>query len=713
MKHQKWLFFVLLVLVATTSLVSCDILAQYIPGLVPATTTGEATTMTTTEGAPVTTAPVSTAPVTTAPVTTVTTAATTVKVPVPVAPNAIVEKTPANVPVFDFDGNLAAYAVGYETGAEAAAETLATALGKTAAAYDASVAASLHLAIKPDGILPLAAGDYHIYVTAGTIHILGGDAAGLSAGVTAFLATVEDGTTAMKSHEHVIHKSHLPLSMETVDGYATKTQLVGGTTETSTEYELGDEVIFVLELKTNGAAAGCPKFKYTISADDIPTREYIKGEVSGESGFVAVTVPASFTRYAGSVRVQVDAYDSAGTLVKGRYSNGNTAPNYTFIGGAIIDFENVTSDVPEPSNFEEFWLSLLEDLPDPTKAPSSTSRFYNGFQIYKMDETYMQKIGQNAALLEDFDIYEIFLYCDVSSGRPAVGYVSVPKNKLGTTGTLPIKIGLNSYSGGASSRDGFFATDENAIRVCMHPQGMPLYYYNSGEFNDSGLKSAGVNDNFGLKGSDFDDPANAELTKMLLRNVQMLRFLSDDAFDDEFPSRSKYHNLTKDDKEAFQALRDTFNGTIVFNEGGSMGGFQNVATAALCGMATEIDVMSVSVGSVAMRCPWMCDPVSMAGLTGRIGGAGTRIGAGQSINIAGLAYLDTAHFAKYLPEGSTLTILGGYADTTCPSSGIVALYNAATVEKKLTLRQNCDHSGSQPATWENAWTEDIVEAPAQ
>lgn len=712
MKHSKWLFFVLLVLVATTSLVSCDLLAQYVPGLVPTTTSTEVTTMTTTESTPAsTTAPVTT--VTTAPVTTVTTAATTEKVPVPVAPNAVVQKTPAGVPVFGFDGNLAAYAVGYETGAEAAAETLATALGKTAAAYDASVAASLHLAIKADGIVPLAAGEYHIYVTKGTIHILGGNAAGLSAGVTAFLATVEDGTTAMKSHEHVIHKATLPPSVETVTDYATKTQLVGGTTENSTEYDLGDEVIFVLDLKSNGIAVGCTTFKYTISADEIPVREYIKGEVIGESGIVALTVPASFTQYAGSVRVQVDAYDSTGALIKGRYSNGNTAPNYTFIGGAIIDFENVTSDVPEPSNFEEFWLSLLEDLPDPTKAPSSTQRFHNGFQIYKMDAEYLTKIGQNPSLLEKFDIYEIFLYCDDNSGRPAVGYVSVPKAKLGTTATLPIKIGLNSYSGGTSSRDGFFATDENAIRVCMHPQGMPLYYYEDGEFIDSGLKSPGVNDSFGLKGADFDDPATADLTKMLLRNVQMIRFLSDDAFDGETPSRSKHHNLTKDDKTAFQAMRDTFNGTIVFSEGGSMGGFQNVATAALCGMATEIDVMSVSVGSVAMRCPWMCDPVAMAGLTGRIGGAGTRIGGGQQINVAGLAYLDTAHFAKYLPEGSTLTILGGYADTTCPSTGIVALYNAAKVEKQLTLRQNCDHSGSQPAKWENAWIEDIVSAPAQ
>ncbi len=718
MKHQKWLFFILLVLVATTSLVSCDILAQYVPGLVPPTTTDEVTTMTTTQSTPAaTSAPINTAPPTTAPVTTVTTAVTTVKVPVTVAPNAIVQKTPANVPVFGFDGNLAAYAVGYETGAEAAADALAAALGKTAAAYDPTVAAGLHLAIKTDGIVPLGAGDYHIYVTKGTIHILGGDAAGLDAGVTAFLATVDEGKTAMKSHEHVIHKTVLPPDMETVANYTTKTQLVGGTTETSTAYRLGDEVIFVLSLKSNSADAGCKTFKYAVSADEVSTT--ITGEVSGESGMFAITVPASFTLYPGSVRVQVDAYDSTNTLVKGYY-HGNRPfdGKYTYMGGAVIDFENITSEVPEPSNFEEFWLSLLEDLPDPTKPPLRSSAFKNGFQIYKMDAEYMEKIGQNqnVSLLDTFDIYEIFLYCDDNSGRPAVGYVSVPKAKRDTANSLPINIGHNSYSSGANARDGFFHTDENAICVSMHPHGMPLYYYDKAEgtFLDSGLKSPGVNDNFGVKGTDFDDPANAELTKMLLRNVQMLIFLSEDAYDGKLP-RSNYHNLTDEDKEDFRALRDAFNGEIIFRESGSMGGFQNIATATLCGMAKQLDMMTATVTSISVRCPWMCDPIAMAGLTDRIGGAGTRILSinNQPINIAGLAYLDTVYFAKYLPEGSSLTILGGYADTTCPSSGIVALYNATTVEKKLTLRQNRDHSASNPARWDSKWDDTVHEAPAQ
>ena len=154
MKHSRFLLLTLLLVIAAL-LCSCDLLAQYVPGLVPATTTNEVTTMTTTESTPSsTTAP---AAVTTAPVTTVTTAVTTVTTAPRVTVN---ERTPAGTAVNLFDGNLATYAVGYETGAESAASTLATALGKTAAAYDASVAASLHLAIKTDGIVPLASARY-------------------------------------------------------------------------------------------------------------------------------------------------------------------------------------------------------------------------------------------------------------------------------------------------------------------------------------------------------------------------------------------------------------------------------------------------------------------------------------------------------------------------------------------------------------------------
>ncbi len=687
MKHSRWLIFTCLIFAVFAFLVSCDMLGQFIPGL-GTSTTSEVTTVTTTDTV-----------TTTTPTTTVPSTPTDPNVPVTVAPNSVVQKTPANIPVFNFDGLLADYAVGYGEGGETTAASLATALGKTASAYNPTVARSIHLEVKTNGIVPLTAGDYHIYVTKGTIHILGGDAIGLAAGVDFFLDTVSGGKTSLKAHEHTIHKATLPPDMETKTNYLTATQLSGTTTEDSLSYKLGDEVIFVLRLTTNVTPTGCHHFKYTVLADD--TDKTLTGTVSGASGYFAITVPADFTLVAGSVRLQVNAEDSKNGLANSLYSNGKNSSGYSYIGGAIIDLPNVTSDVPEPSNFEEFWKALIADLPDPTQRILSASIYKNGFAIFKMNGEYLQKIGQSASLAETYDCYEVFLRCGGSEDRPAVGYITVPKNKLASGTQLPINVGLNSYSGGTSSRDGFFAVSESAICVRMHPQGMPLYYYHSGSFVDSGLKGdgpTGPNYRFGIKGSDTQDPATADLTKMLLRNVQMLRYLTDEQYDNKFPSHT---NLTKDEKTAYQTMRDAFNGTVVFAAGGSMGGFQNVATAALCAMAAELPTpfFHGSVSTITVRCPWMCDPVAVSRLTGRLGGLGARVGSdGTKIDIAGLAYLDTAHFGAHLPEGSSLHIEAGFADTTCPSSGIIALYNATTVEKTLMFRQNKDHSGSEPAT---------------
>ena len=694
MKHSRWLIFTCLVFAVFAFLVSCDMLGQFIPGFGDSTTS-EVTTVTTTD----------TVTTTATSATTTTTAAAPATVTV--APNAIVEKTPADLPVFNFDGDLSDYVIGYGASGETTAGSLATALGTTAAAYDASIARSIHLDVTGNSLgIALAAGDYHIYVTKGTIHILGGDAAGLAAGVDAFLATVEDGRTAIKAHEHTIHKTAKP----TATTAAKLPQLVGTTTKDALSYSLGDEVIFVLRLTAGSLPAGAKTFHYTISADD--TEKMLSGDVDASTGILALTVPADMTLIPGSVRLWVNAYDGNGALLKSLYSNGNTASSYTYIGGAIINLPDITSDVPEPSNFEEFWTSLIAKLPDPTRQLSSErKKFWNTFAIIKMDGAHLEKIGQKASVADEFDCYEVFLHCGtertdengkIIDGRPAVGYITVPKNKLGSAESLPISIGLNSYSGGASSRDGFFATSKDAICVRMHPQGMPLFYLNNGSLIDSGLKAdgpTGPNYRFGIKGSDTQDPATADLSLMLLRNVQMLRYLTDDQYDNKFGYSP---NMTKADKEAYQAMRDAFNGTVDFASGGSMGGFQNVATAALCNFAAKLDepFFHGSVGTITVKCPWMCDPVSMSGLTDRLNGGSTFIGSdGTEISIAGLAYLDTAHFGAHLPKGSSLIILAGFADTTCPSSGIVALYNATTVEKTLTFRQNKDHSGSEPATY--------------
>ena len=717
MKSLRFFLIAVALVLLVTALASCDALNGLLSGNAPTTTTNEVpsvTTEPTTTAAPVTTEPSVTTeaptttvpPVTTLPPVTTTAAPVTTLPPVTTTASPIVQKVPADIDVFVFNGMLAGYTVGYGEGCSAVAERLASALSLPCSTYDAALISTIHVAVEPDGLIALSNGDYHIYMEGETIHILGGDAAGLSAAVDAFIATVENGETSHSQYLHTVHLATKPPMVETFASYADSTELIGGTTASPLHYHAGDEITFVLNLKIGGAAAGCTSFRYKVQADD--TKEVLSGTVSGENGIFIITVPAGFTLIPGSVRLSVDAYDAAGKLLPSIYSGtaalpntttGVVRPNYSYIGGAIVDADEITSDVLAPADFATFWAERLSELPNPAKRINSISAelYRNGLAIFKMDADYLTKIGYSSMIssLDSYDMFEIYLRCDTdtSYGRPAVGYVTVPKNAK--PGSLPIIVALNAYG----ARDGYFGTGGNSIRVAMHPCGLPKGYFDEdGDFTATNFSQ---DNGFARYVADYDDPASAYLCKMLLRNVQMLRFLTDPAYNlDEYDLRdTDGGNMT--DYTAYNTMRAAYNGKIQFSYGGSMGGFQNVATAALCMMEVEGErLVKGEITSIVVGCPWMCDPIAVAGASGRLMGLGTRIGTmpGDSLeelNLVGLSYFDTVHFGALLTEGK-IEIQAGFGDTTCPSSGMVALYNAVKIQKDLYFTQNKDHSGKNP-----------------
>lgn len=705
MKHSRFLLLTLLLVIAAL-LCSCDLLAQYVPGLIPATTTNEVTTMTTTDSAPasttaptaVTTAPVTTATVTTAPVTT--------------APRVTVnERTPAGAAVNLFDGNLATYAVGYETGAESAASTLAAALGKTAASYDATVAKSIRLAIKTNGTVTLGAGDYHLYADGKTVTLLGGDAAGLAAAVDAFLATVEDGVSSLSPYHHVIHRATPPAKLSAAEGI-----LAGTTVEKDPlEYEIGEVITFHLKLKKSdkSAFASCDSFEYTIKADDVDPADYITGTVDGASGELVITIPASFTQVEGSVRLTVKAKLN-GTTVPSLREGGTKDTSYTYIGGAYVAMTEIREHVTmNDEDFLAFWKNQLSTLKDPTRKVPAASEYKNGFRVFKMDAAYMRNaldpqyvnIDNAIAKLATHDCYEIYLNTDsTNGGRPAIAYVTIPKNAA--PGSLPINVGFNSRSLSA----GFFTTSNSAICVRVHPCGLP---WSEASYNSvTGLVDFEKTDfaseeHYGLAREDYEENLeNAYFAKMLMRNIQMLRYLTDDSYAGKLPRGESDTNIySSADVAAFRLLHEAYNGTIIGGESGSMGGYQMIATAALATFTTKDGELLVNGtwDKVAVRCPWGADHASISNLTGRLPGTGTwigdpnKVGANVGINMANLSYFDMTQFARFVPEDCLVIIKAGWADTVCSSTGIAATYNALRGEKQLSLTQNYDHTGTPPA----------------
>ncbi len=486
--------------------------------------------------------------------------------------------------------------------------------------------------------------------------------------------------------------------IETLE-YSDKAQISGTTDKESFSYQIGDTIVFHLYLNlyyaSGNVPVGCKEFRYTLTADYC---EPLTGTAPGQSGEFVFTVPKEYVQNPGSVRLHVTAYGEDGKALQ---TNLVTTPNVTagktgnlaYIGGAIVDRENVTSATEMPEDFLEFWQARVDEVynVNPKRlgkpAGSDSSNYYH---YYKMDKEYIKNTPRLASktdaeiadLLSKYDMYEVFL---ATPGKyPAVFYVSIGKNLEANSQRLSMN--LNAY--GCST--GYFSAPGN-LTVAINPCGLPGVIC-KGDVNDltpsykaSDFTATDYSEHagFALNADDYDDPANAYLTEMLMRNIQVLRFLTNSYFTDGTP---------------FAAFTEAFNGEIVLG-GGSMGGFQSIGTAALVSL-TQDKKPDYSKGcpipqitQINVTCPWMCDPTGMAGKDDRIAGQGTRI---DGIN-EGAAYLDSAHLATLLD--CNVTVVGGFADTTCPSTGIIAFYNAIdTAYKKLTMVQNKDHSGNNPKT---------------
>ena len=252
---------------------------------------------------------------------------------------------------------------------------------------------------------------------------------------------------------------------------------------------------------------------------------------------------------------------------------------------------------------------------------------------------------------------------------PAVFYVSIPKN----IADISCHIGgsLNHYK----PRNGVIGASANRVTIGVGPCGMPGVYYDekTGAYTAAPYETQ---KGFALNSSDYEDPTTAYFVRMLQRNIQVLRFLSNPEYTKGTP---------------FEAVTKSYNGKISF-AGGSMGGFQSVATAALVALTADLGVDVGEVTRIDLRCPWMCDPIAMAGGSSRIAGIGTKVGGAHE----NLKYFDTVHFGTMVE--CEVFLVGGFADTTCPSTGIVALYNALNCKTTFRMVQNKDHSGKDPAT---------------
>ncbi len=445
--------------------------------------------------------------------------------------------------------------------------------------------------------------------------------------------------------------------------FVNRVEIVGTTDKDALSYKLGEEITFNISLKYDSKEiVGCRQFDYTVMADGA---EPYGERISGKDGQFSVTVPAGYIKEPGTVSIRVTAKSSKGIMLG------------SFIGGALVNMDEIVALTDMPDDFADFWRGNLKKLitvdPTDTSAPSGDKHESNYFHYYKMDERYMQNsinCKEMIPYLGSYDFYEVFL---AAPGKmPAVFYISIPKNLKNES--YPIYMHLNNYA----ARNAFIGKNENKFYVGVGLCGMPGVYYD--EKTDTYTKPTYGGATFMDIEGDYDNPESAYATYMLLRNVQVLRFLSNPEYTKGTP---------------FEEVTRLYNKDIDFY-GGSLGGYQSISTAALVNIAADLGENLGTPKQIQVIAPSLSDISTRAA-----GSAGNAIRVSQNPLFRAwyenLVYFDSSHFVTFL-DTQNLIIEGGFADTSCPPSGMAILYNVAKCNVTLKMTQNRTHSGEYPNT---------------
>jgi len=343
-------------------------------------------------------------------------------------------------------------------------------------------------------------------------------------------------------------------------------------------------------------------------------------------------------------------------------------------GGIIFARKEISTTHRPPSDLLEFWEIEVERLLK-TNPCEIFSDGYSGkvescfnitadnkYKLIRVDGEYAKRlsdIGQPAPTaeeLESFYIYEINLK---SPGPcPATAYISVPK-EAGQK-SLPVHFIFDGYG---VKMPTIVCEDDRISVHCSH-HGYKLAesvdYYKS--IRDTVAHSYCRGN--GEVNSDFADIHDCYPLYLLLRNLQILRFLTDSSLSADI---SNLHTVWNGDVSAL---------------GGSMGGFQTVGLGALAPIlerkAASFNLTSLSAPSPAFG--------NVAGSTDR------RVTSTFFLYADGADYFDTAMLATMLRSHTDIP-RASLGDEVCPITTITAIYNSIPKEVRGEIKyiQNSSH----------------------
>ncbi len=288
-----------------------------------------------------------------------------------------------------------------------------------------------------------------------------------------------------------------------------------------------------------------------------------------------------------------------------------------FNGGAGASVYKITQSITEPEDFDEFWQSELAKLDE--IEPTATI-------VKDLSEDY-----------PGFNVWDVRIDC---VGGPVSGYVAFPENA--EPASLPILVGYTGYgvvSLSPSVRSNYIVFSVNAHSIENDRE--PEYYNNLARGE---LLSYGFNYKENL------DRDKVYFKNMILRDVQAVRYLK---------------------------TLPEWNGVNISLNGGSQGGFQATAVAAL----------DPDVSYLYTAYTWMCDLGSVS--AGRLPGW-------QPDYTDALRYYDTVSFARRVK--CPVNVDAGLGDYVSTPSGIMSMFNAMTCPKTVNFTQNMTHYYTPPVS---------------
>lgn len=306
----------------------------------------------------------------------------------------------------------------------------------------------------------------------------------------------------------------------------------------------------------------------------------------------------------------------------------------TFLAGAAVSPEALQA-LPEPEDFDAFWAAQKK-------------------LVFEADvsKAELAEVGEDIASQSRYAGMHVrtLTFAFAEGMAPATGWLLMPKGAAPKS-LRAIKVNFDGYGFGGKTPPQWF--DRNAITLQVNAHGYALArepeYYKTFE---AATKSNGAG--YGLDPVQNSDRMACYFRGMLLRDMAAIRVA--------------------------MALPE-WTGDVLEVSGGSQGGFQCVAMAALLPETTFC----------MPNAPWLCDLGGSAKL-GRIRSDF------QPAYTDALRYFDTVNFAKRITCKVHIQ-RAGLGDYVCPPSGVTVLYNNLTKAKARSIHYIQGSEHLTPTDW--------------